>query len=180
MRLKAEQITKRSVGENVSAESRYNSDCDNMASRELVWKLERRKTWKRFIERRLAPKRLHSTFQNSLHSTSLGHQTKPAVVKYYRSENSWPMVMQELHLSQPTAGRFVTDLSVDRGTISVTFGNQANPLIVGHILSFRPLMTDTGAITWMCGYWARGANADSEIGPNLTDVKRQFLPSECR
>jgi type IV pilus assembly protein PilA len=110
----------------------------------------------------------------------LSDQIKPAVVKYYRSENSWPMGMQELHLSQPTAGRFVTDLSVDRGTISVTFGNQANPLIVGHILSFRPLMTDTGAITWMCGYWARGANADSEIGPNLTDVKRQFLPSECR
>jgi hypothetical protein len=41
-------ITKRETGNNVLTESRYNSACDNMELRELVWKLYRRKTWKRF------------------------------------------------------------------------------------------------------------------------------------
>jgi hypothetical protein len=38
------QITNSETGNNVSAENRYNFVCDNMESRESVWKLYRRKT----------------------------------------------------------------------------------------------------------------------------------------
>ena len=47
-------------------------------------------------------------------------------------------------------------------------------------VSFRPLLTDAGAIMWTCGRATRTENPDTEIGPNLTDVKPQFLPAECR
>jgi Tfp pilus assembly major pilin PilA len=110
----------------------------------------------------------------------LSDRVKPAVVKYYRSDKSWPVGMQELHLAQPVSGRYVADVTVNHGTVSVTFGNQANSLIARHILSFRPLLTDTGAIIWTCGYTVGGENADNAVGPNLTDVKPQFLPGECR
>jgi pilin len=69
---------------------------------------------------------------------------------------------------------------VDHGTISVTFGNQANLLIARHILSFRLLLTGTGAIMWTCGYVTRTENPETAIGPSLTDVKPQFLPASCR
>jgi len=112
----------------------------------------------------------------------LSDQVKSAVVKHYRSEKTWPMGIRELNLSQTMPGRFVTDLTVDRGTISVTFGNQANPLIAKHSLSFRPLLTGTGAIMWTCGYANAEAEEDQDnpIGPGLTDIKPQFLPGECR
>jgi Tfp pilus assembly major pilin PilA len=110
----------------------------------------------------------------------LTNQMKSAVVTKYVSTKSWPVSIEDLNLSQPIAGQYVAALAVDHGTISVTYGNRANPLIAGHVLSFRPSLTDTGAIIWTCGHPSRTQNPDTEIGPNLTDVKRQFLPAECR
>jgi type IV pilus assembly protein PilA len=110
----------------------------------------------------------------------LTRQMKSAVVKKYVSTKSWPVSIEDLTLSQPTSGQYVAALSVDHGTISVTYGNRANPIIVGHVLSFRPSVTDTGAINWTCGHASRTENPDAEIGPNLTDVKPQLLPVECR
>ena len=110
----------------------------------------------------------------------LADQLKSAIVRHYQSNKLLPANIEELGLSQPTSGRYVASLSVDRGTVSVTFGDQANSMIARHRLSFRPLLTGDGTFTWTCGYWARAKNTDSEIGPNLTDVKPQFLPAECR
>jgi Pilin (bacterial filament) len=53
----------------------------------------------------------------------LAEQLKPAAAEHYQSEKSWPVGVQELTLSQPIAGRYMSNLSVDHGTISVTFGN---------------------------------------------------------
>jgi Tfp pilus assembly major pilin PilA len=110
----------------------------------------------------------------------LTSQIKSAVVKKYVSTKSWPVSIEGLNLSQPMSGEHVAALAVDHGTVSVTYGNRADSLIAGHTLSFRPSLTDTGAIMWTCGHASRTENSDTEIGPNRTDVKPQFLPPECR
>jgi type IV pilus assembly protein PilA len=110
----------------------------------------------------------------------LAEQFKLAVVEHYQSNRSWPASVEELGLSQPVSGRYVAALSVDHGTVSVTFGNQAHSMIARHHLSFRPSLSGAGTIIWTCGYWIEAKNTDSEIGPNLTNVKPQFLPSGCR
>ena len=112
----------------------------------------------------------------------LTSQMKSAVVKKYMSTKSWPVSIDDLSLSQPMSGRYVAALGVDHGTVSVTYGNRANPLIAGRVLSFRPLVTGPGAITWTCGYANVSGREDpnNPIGPDLTDVKPQFLPGECR
>jgi type IV pilus assembly protein PilA len=109
----------------------------------------------------------------------LADQLKSTVVKHLQSDKSWPANIEELGL-QTASGRYVSNLSVDHGAVSVTFGNQANPMIAGRRLSFRPSLTDTGAVIWTCGYRPEPENTNREVGSNLTDVKRQFLPSECR
>jgi hypothetical protein len=83
----------------------------------------------------------------------LTDQLKTAVVKSYQSNKVWPASFAELHVSQPMSGRYVAALAVDSGTISVTYGNQANPFIANHVLSFRPLLGDKrgGAVDmWLC------------------------------
>jgi hypothetical protein len=110
----------------------------------------------------------------------LADQMKSAVVKKYVSTKAWPVSIEELSLSQPMSGQYVGALAVDHGTISVTYGNRANSLLAGQVLSFRPSLTNAGAIMWTCGRASRTENPDTEIGPNLTDVKPQFLPAECR
>jgi type IV pilus assembly protein PilA len=109
----------------------------------------------------------------------LAEPLKSAVVMHYRSDKSWPANIEELGFS-PATGRYVTHLNVDRGTINVTFGNRANPLIAGHTLSFRPAVADNGPVIWTCGYASSDGYEDSATGPNLTDVPRRFLLVACR
>jgi hypothetical protein len=109
----------------------------------------------------------------------LAEPLKSALVVRYRWDKAWPTNIEELRFSPP-AGRYVTHLSVDHGTISMTFGNKANPLIAGHTLSFRPSAGDNGPVMWTCGYASAVENEDSATGPNLTDVPRGYLPAECR
>jgi Tfp pilus assembly major pilin PilA len=110
----------------------------------------------------------------------LTSQMKSAVVKKYVSTKSWPLSIEDLNLSQPMSGEYVAALAVDLGTISVTYGNRANSLIAGHVLSFRPSLTETGAVVWTCGHASGSENLDRPVGPNLTDMQPHFLPAECR
>jgi Pilin (bacterial filament)/Protein of unknown function (DUF2628) len=112
----------------------------------------------------------------------LTEQLKTAVVKRYQSNGVWPASISELRVSQPVSGRYVASLSVDRGTITVTYGNQASPLIANHRLSIRPWLGDNGLVFWSCGYSSAGGSVDgtNAPAPNLTDIGSQFLPTACR
>jgi Tfp pilus assembly major pilin PilA len=110
----------------------------------------------------------------------LAAQLEAAVVEHYQSDKSWAANIGELGLSQSPSGRYFSTLSVDQGTITVTFGNQANSLIAKHRLSFRPMLTGTDTIIWRCGYKADAESAVSEAGANLTDIKPLFLPARCK
>jgi hypothetical protein len=110
----------------------------------------------------------------------LTEQLKSAVVKSYQSNGVWPSSISELRLSQPMSGRYVAALSVDGGTITVTYGNLANPLIANHRLSFRPLLGDNGLVLWTCGYSSPGSDSANPPAPNLTDIGFQYLPAACK
>jgi hypothetical protein len=107
---------------------------------------------------------------------------KTAVVKSYQSNAVWPSSISELRLSQPMSGQYVADLAVDSGTITVTYGNRANPLIANHRLSLRPSLGDNGLVLWTCGYSFSSGSQDgaNPPAPNLTDIPLQYLPSACR
>ncbi len=110
----------------------------------------------------------------------LADQLETAAIEHHQSDKSWPANIGELGLSEIWSGRYVSTLSIDRGTITVTFGNQANALIASRRLSFQPVLTGSDAIIWRCGYKAEAESADNEVGANLTDVPRKFLPAKCR
>jgi hypothetical protein len=107
---------------------------------------------------------------------------KTAVVKHYLTEHRWPDRIQDLVGDNMVSNQYLVDLRVDLGTISARFGNGASPLIAGHILSFRPSFTPTGAIVWTCGYASqKGKNLPGiPAGPDLTNVESIYLPWACR
>lgn len=107
---------------------------------------------------------------------------KAAVADKYAADTSWPDNLQALGIQQAPSGKYVTQVSVERGTISVSFGNGANALIAGRVLSLRPTVINGGDVVWTCGY-AQGTGDDPESGPaggNATDVPTQYLPASCR
>jgi Tfp pilus assembly major pilin PilA len=111
---------------------------------------------------------------------AIADELKPKIASRYQSNKSWPANLADLGVPQPSLGRYVEKITLDHGTISVEYSKQAQALIAGHQLSFRPLVIDASNIAWTCGYWVRPDGADDGIGPNLTDIKPEFLPSACR
>ena len=68
------------------------------------------------------------------------------------------------------------------GAIHITFGNRANFLINGKVLSIRPAVVDDAPIvpvTWVCGT-AEVPGKMTVKGENRTNIETGYLPFNCR
>jgi len=86
----------------------------------------------------------------------------------------------------PVADKIVNDyisaVAVESGAIQITFGNHANPVIRGKVLTLRPGVIEDATIvpiTWVCG---DASPPDRMVvkGLNKTDVPARYLPLTCR
>ena len=77
---------------------------------------------------------------------------------------------------------YVSDVLVENGAIHMTFGNKANPVIKGKILSMRPAVIEESQIvpvTWVCGN-AKAPEQMTVMGVNKTNVAPEYLPYICK
>ena len=77
---------------------------------------------------------------------------------------------------------YISALSVQDGAIHIAFGNSANALIKGRILSIRPAVVDDAPIVpvaWVCGNAAVPGKMSIK-GENKTSVPAGYLPVNCR
>lgn len=86
----------------------------------------------------------------------------------------------------PPRDKIVSDLvasvAVENGSIHVTFGNRANNLIRGKVLTLRPAVVEDAPVvpvTWVCGY-AAAPDKMKVTSPNKTDVPPGYLPLRCQ
>jgi type IV pilus assembly protein PilA len=117
---------------------------------------------------------------------------KAGVAEWYAQEGAWPTSIQMLGISGgPTAksGKYVTQVSVDNGTIVAQFGGQANSNIDGFTLALQPRLSGNNDVVWICGRRASpsgvhdpsagGATAAPSASGN-TSVLSKYLPANCR
>ena len=120
---------------------------------------------------------------------TLAGDLKASIAEYTAQVGDWPTSMVELGLGSggtTKTGRYVQAVDVDAGTITITYGKDANVAINGGFLSFRPLVNVNQDIVWVCG------NADDPTGTtdtptgggasgaNATDLLDKYVPSSCR
>src|SRR4051812_48574737 len=86
----------------------------------------------------------------------------------------------------PPAGKIVSDavssVSVQDGAIHITFGNRANGVILGKMLTLRAAVGEDAPgvpVPWVCGY-AEAPDKMTLHGQNRTNVPASFLPFACR
>jgi type IV pilus assembly protein PilA len=100
---------------------------------------------------------------------NLAEGAKTAVTEYFQDRGSMPTGNTDAGLSAAAQiqGNYVTSVSVGNqdGVITVTFGNQANLVIVGQAITLTADTTAPGSVQWIC---ASGAIAD------------KYLPAACR
>jgi type IV pilus assembly protein PilA len=95
-----------------------------------------------------------------------------------------------------TSGKYVTQVLVTNGTISVTYGNEVNSIIDLATVSLTPYETADQSIVWRCGYApvplggtgtalapmgtvAAGIIA-AYAAPTGTGMDQRFVPAACR
>ena len=76
----------------------------------------------------------------------------------------------------------VSSVAVQAGAIHLTFGNRANGLIKGKVLTLRPAVVEDAPIVpvaWVCGYAAVPGKMTVR-GENRTNIPAGHLPFKCR
>ena len=116
---------------------------------------------------------------------SLADGVKTAVSEYYADKGQWPALLSNLGISNNPSGKYVSKVLLDKGTIDVTYGNQANAAnLATMVLSIKPLVSPNGDVIWVCGNATAPAGAiespGGASGANGTTVKDKYLPSACR
>ena len=87
-----------------------------------------------------------------------------------------------------TNGKYVQQVDVDNGVVTVTFGYEVSALISGLTLTVTPYETPGLGIVWRCGNAPVPANANllgTKGGGNTATytpptVPDEYLPSSCR
>jgi type IV pilus assembly protein PilA len=77
---------------------------------------------------------------------------------------------------------YISSVLVRNGAIHITFGNRANGLIGGKILTLRPAIVEDAPVvpvTWVCGMAEAPAKMTVK-GENRTNIPPNYLPFTCR
>jgi type IV pilus assembly protein PilA len=84
--------------------------------------------------------------------------------------------------SDKIVNNYISSVLVHDGAIHITFGNRANGLINGKILTIRPAVVEDAPVVpvaWVCGT-AEGPSKMTVKGENKTNIPSGYLPFTCR
>lgn len=119
-----------------------------------------------------------------IEAVKLADIAKPAIAAAWAAGE--PLPDDNLAAGVPAADKIVSNLvsavTVDRGAIHITFGNSANGVLKGKVLSLRPAVVEdepTVPVTWLCAK-ARVPAKMTVLGTDKTDLTDDLLPLNCR
>ncbi len=118
-------------------------------------------------------------------SMELANIAKAGVANYYgKSGGKFPSdnTVAGIPAADKIIGNYVTSVAIVDGGVNMTFGNNANAVIKGKVLSIRPAyVVDTPSVplAWVCA--GMPVPSGMEVaGANATTLKVTSLPVECR
>jgi type IV pilus assembly protein PilA len=122
---------------------------------------------------------------------TLAGAAKAAVAESYSQSGQAPINRMTAGMSNvetDTSGKFVTQVLVTNGTITITYGNEANAKINAKTLALTPYQTPDASVAWKCGAAPAPVNT-ALLGTNsggtvaavgTTNVDTKYLPKACR
>jgi len=109
---------------------------------------------------------------------------KPPIAASWAATQSFPADNAAAGLPVPDkiVSNYISAVTIEHGAIHLTFGNSANGLLKGKILTIRPAVVDDAPIVppaWICGN-AKWPDKMSVRGENKTNLPPDLLPVNCR
>jgi type IV pilus assembly protein PilA len=137
---------------------------------------------------------------------NLASQVKTQVAEFVNQTGNWPADLDDLGYDCTAenagannagdgcigpSGKYVDDVEVVNGTITIYYGGQANAAITGaeHIVAIQPWLGENADVIWRCGTATDpgngavdtdGAGTASDDSTASTDLLGKYLPSTCR
>ena len=117
---------------------------------------------------------------------NLASAVKTGVAEAFANSGDWPADLDTAggDTGTPPSGKYVAEVTVTDGTITIEFGNDVNAAIDGNFLSLTPKLSDNNDVVWLCGYFtAAGTTLNDPTtapGADQTDLESKYLPSSCR
>ncbi|HEV8330394.1 MAG TPA: pilin [Steroidobacteraceae bacterium] len=121
---------------------------------------------------------------------SLAGAAKAAVAESFSQTGEAPvnrLVAGMSATATDTSGKYVTAVEVAAGTITITYGNEANAKINGNNLALTPYETPDASVAWQCGNSLQpagtnllGTGSNSVAVAGTTDLLEKYLPKACR
>jgi type IV pilus assembly protein PilA len=123
---------------------------------------------------------------------TLASDIKASVAEYMAQTGAWPADLAQAGVASAgatdaKAARYVSDINVTNGTITITYGRDVNQKILGDTLQIQPMVNGNGDVVWICG------NAIDPAVPGLTDdpgggpsdpgsasLADKHMPASCR
>jgi len=114
---------------------------------------------------------------------NLASDLKAGVAESFAQTGTWPANNNSLGITQVKSGKYVSDVSVNTGSITITYGGaQANANINGKTLILEPRTSLNGDVIWNCGFKAQvgsGLAGQGAAGSTST-ITAKYLPNACR
>jgi len=113
---------------------------------------------------------------------------KASVAEYYANRGEWPADNDLAGMGAATdiKGKYVDNIEIVDGGITITFGGDANQKIVGETLGLTPGASPNDDVVWKCGRspFASGAvgagSSAATDGVTSANLLNKYLPSSCR
>lgn len=117
---------------------------------------------------------------------NLASDVKAGVAEWRANTGAWPANIGQIGVGSGSgdatrkAGKYVSQVGVSNGTITITYGNQVNSTIDGQTLALQPGTNDNGDVVWVCG----NANPPPRFldpgDAGTTNILDKYLPASCR
>jgi type IV pilus assembly protein PilA len=112
---------------------------------------------------------------------------KIPIAEFYTTYGTWPAGSSttgsttQIAVTGASTGKYVSAIAVSAGgTITVTYGNQANSAIKTFTVSLTPYTSLNKDLIWVCGLAAAPTGATIATGATVaTTVSATYLPTSC-
>jgi type IV pilus assembly protein PilA len=120
---------------------------------------------------------------------NLAADLKAAIGESFADNGAWPLDEVALGIAENSkTGKYVRDVDVNVGTITIAYGLQANATALAagqEMLSLRPMVSANNDVIWICGRRAPPAGAVDPLGTPpagalVNTVLPRYLPAACR
>jgi Tfp pilus assembly major pilin PilA len=119
---------------------------------------------------------------------TLAAAAKAAVAQTFLNEGVVPQDREDAGMSPDptdTRGKYVSSVEINEGRIDIVYGNEANRILAGQVLSITPYgiqgASDAWSVTWRCGHSPIPEGATHEIAPYESGtIELKYLPLLCR